>query len=279
MKDAQDLHVVHVGSGLTVVGERRPEVLVRRLPAESHYVGVAVGKKWNRTLMKLAAEKSGGFFTQINPDDAVAWRAFELYSTLNTPRLLGVTVTAEYAARKGSTEDSPKLTFLCHSTAVAQGEELCAIARCDGIDGPLPEKLIVVGTLDGKPYRREIKIEKVKAGADYLPRTWGRLEVERLVAAGAAENKAALIALSKSLYVMTPFTSLLVLENEAMYAQYHVDRGRKDHWALYACPDRIPVVYEPLPGMAGIPAVPCPRHRPPSRARSRFSRQSPRVRR
>ena len=47
------------------------------------------------------------------------------------------------------------------------------------------------------------------------------------------------------MYVMTPFTSLLVLENEEMYAQYKVDRGRKDHWAMYACPEKIKVVYEP----------------------------------
>src|SRR5207245_1867789 len=47
-------------------------------------------------------------------------------------------------------------------------------------------------------------------------------------------------------YVMTPFTSLLVLENEAMYKQFNVDRGRKDHWAMYPCPNKIPVVYEPV---------------------------------
>src|SRR5260370_9150960 len=167
--------------------------------------------------MKLAGEKSGGYFAQINPDDQVAWKVFELYSTLNTPRLLGVKVTAEADA---------KLTFLCHSTAVAQGEELCAVARCLDADGPLPEQLIVTGTLGGKEYRRELKVAKVAAGADYLPRTWGRLEVERMVAAGAEPHKGELIALSKSLYVMTPFTSLLVLENDAMYAQYNLDRGR-----------------------------------------------------
>src|SRR5262249_53091192 len=44
------------------------------------------------------------------------------------------------------------------------------------------------------------------------------------------------------------FTSLLVLENEEMYQQYKVDRGRKDHWAMYACPDKIPVVAEDADG-------------------------------
>ena len=55
------------------------------------------------------------------------------------------------------------------------------------------------------------------------------------------------------MYVMTPFTSLLVLENEDMYTQYKVDRGRKDHWAMYPCPEKIPVVYEPLDGMPADP--------------------------
>ncbi len=31
-----------------------------------------------------------------------------------------------------------------------------------------------------------------------------------------------------------------------MYEQFKVDRGRKDHWAMYPCPAKIPVVYEPL---------------------------------
>src|SRR5262249_24318038 len=37
---------------------------------------------------------------------------------------------------------------------------------------------------------------------------------------------------------------LLVLENEAMYQQFKVDRGSKDHWAMYPAPDKIPVFYE-----------------------------------
>jgi hypothetical protein len=86
--------------------------------------------------------------------------------------------------------------------------------------------------------------------ADYLPRTWAKLEIDRLVADGAEKNKARIVDLSKAMYVMSPFTSLLVLENEEMYAQYHVDRGRKDHWAMYACPEKIPVVNEPLVGPA-----------------------------
>jgi tetratricopeptide (TPR) repeat protein len=83
------------------------------------------------------------------------------------------------------------------------------------------------------------------AGAGYLPRTWAKLEIDRLLAANAVKHKDEIIALSKAMYVMSPFTSLLVLETDADYEKYKVDRGRKDHWATYQCPAKIRLVYEP----------------------------------
>jgi hypothetical protein len=64
---AQNRHLVHLGSGLPALGERRTEDLLRRLPAGVRYVGVGVGKRWAREFMKRAAEASDGYFTQINP--------------------------------------------------------------------------------------------------------------------------------------------------------------------------------------------------------------------
>ena len=34
------------------MGERRPDVLARKLPAGTRYVGVGVGKRWARDFMK-----------------------------------------------------------------------------------------------------------------------------------------------------------------------------------------------------------------------------------
>ena len=104
----------------------------------------------------------------------------------------------------------------------------------------------MTGLVDGKLRRQRLAVAAVADGAAYLPRTWAKLEIDRLVAEGAEKNKPRIIELSKAMYVMSPFTSLLVLENEQMYVQYKVDRGRKDHWAMYACPATIPVVHEPL---------------------------------
>jgi ferric-dicitrate binding protein FerR (iron transport regulator)/tetratricopeptide (TPR) repeat protein len=239
-KAAKEPYLVHLGSGIAAMGERREDLLARRIPDGTRYVGVAVGKRWSRGFMKQAAERSGGHFTQINPDEPIRWRGFELAATLNTPRLMNVQVQ----------DPTGKASFLAFSPALAQGEEVCAVARLaaperENAELALPPAVIVSGSLNGQPFRRELPVRDVAAKADYLPRTWAKLEIDRLLAADALKHKDAIIELSKAMYVITPFTSLLVLENEAMYEQFQVDRGRKDHWAIYPCPAKIPVVYEP----------------------------------
>ncbi len=232
-------HLVHLGSGIAAMGRPQNE-LARTIPENIHYVGIGVGKRWGRDFMKQAAERTGGFYTQINPDESVGWRTFDLLATLNTPRLLGASVEAVMPG----TQEAPLM--LVDNPSVAQGEELCAMTRLPNA-AAVPTALIVKGYVDGKPYRREVPVRDVAGEAGYLPRTWAKLEIDRLLAKGKLEDQQRIVELSKTMYVMTPFTSLLVLENEAMYKEFNVDRGRKDHWALYPCPAKIPVVYEPDP--------------------------------
>lgn len=231
-----DTIVVHVGSANPVLGERDEKKLLKSLPPDAQYVGVGVGKRWSRSFMKAAAGRSGGHFTQINPDEKVGWRAFELLSTLNAPRLINLKIDS---GRKG-------VRFLTFADTLAHGQEFAAITRLPLKAKPLTE-VTVTGTLDGQPFSRTLPVTSVSPQADYLPRTWARLEIDRLVANSSAANKDSIIKLSKAMYVMSPFTSLLVLEDEAMYEQFNVDRGRKDHWALYPAPATIQVVHEPGP--------------------------------
>ena len=84
--------LVHLGSGYPKLGEDDHQSLAALLPEETTYVGVAIGNRWNRALMKRLADQSGGYFAQINPNDPVAWKAIELSSRLNAPRLTSVRV-------------------------------------------------------------------------------------------------------------------------------------------------------------------------------------------
>ena len=233
-----DTLLVHVGSANPVLGERDEKKLLKFLPSDIEYVGVGVGKRWSRAFMKSAAGRTGGHFTQINPDEKVSWRAFELLSTLNAPRLIDLKVAS---GRKN-------VRFLTFTETIAHGQEIAAIARLPLKAKPL-ETVTVTGTLNGQPFSRKLPVTNVVPQANYLPRTWARLEIDRLVANSAESNKDAIIKLSKAMYVMSPFTSLLVLEDEAMYKQFNVDRGRKDHWALYPAPAKIQVAKEQGPAL------------------------------
>lgn len=239
--------LVHIGSGIPILGERQIGKLVEMLSKDAPYVGVGVGKRWNRPFMKAAASRTGGYFTQINPDESIPWRAFELVSSLNTPRLLDIRVTADDG------QAQPQEIFLTMKDWVAHGEEICAVARLQPGNAGV-ESVTVSGSVGGHAYQRTISAKKVDERAEYLPRMWAKLAIDEMVARDAEQNKSQIIELSKSMYVMSPFTSLLVLENDEMYEQYNVDRGRKDHWAMYPCPDKIEVVHEPIQGPH--PAVP-----------------------
>jgi tetratricopeptide (TPR) repeat protein len=233
---ADNPYLVHVGGGSAALGEQQPDKLIARIPQGTRYVGVAVGKRFSPAFMKAAAEKTSGFFTTINPDEPIAWRGFELAATLNIPRLLDTAVSVP--------APQAPLRFLQFTNALAQGEELTAVAR---IEGALPSTITVRGSLDGASFERTIEVKNVTPNAGYLPRTWAKLEIDRLLAEDANNHRQRIIDLSKAMYVMTPFTSLLVLENDAMYSEFKVDRGRKDHWAMYACPQTIPTVYDRAP--------------------------------
>lgn len=251
--------IVHVGTGVPVLGERDPTTLIRQIPEGLRYAGIAVGKRWSRAFLEGAATRTGGLVTQINPDDAVAWRAFDLLSTLNAPRLTGIAL--QFAETPAETE---RPAFLPLTPTVAQGQELAAVVKLTAGQA-VPNQVRLKGQLNGQPYEELLEIPASLIGGStsegqsaskgglqpaemdtdrcgYLPRTWARLEIDRLVDLGAADHKDRIIALSKSQHVISPFTSLLVLETDAMYDQFKVARGTQDHWAKYPAPATIPVV-------------------------------------
>src|SRR5207247_2218055 len=122
----------------------------------------------------------------------ISWRAFDLAATLNTPRLLDIKVT----------DDTGKATFLTYANSIAQGEEICAIARLGPTDLQ-PGSLTITGTLDGQPYRHTIPVRDIAPNAGYLPRTWAKLEIDRLLASFSGSPRGSvkdeIIALSKSM--------------------------------------------------------------------------------
>ncbi|MEX2214513.1 MAG: VIT domain-containing protein [Phycisphaeraceae bacterium] len=239
--------LIHLGSATPVLGTRDERKLLELIPPGMEYVGVMVGRRGARTWMQQAASRTGGYVTQINPDESVGWRAFELFSTLNSPRLLDVKVTLD---------DRPTLAVIPFEDSLIHGQELCAVTRLDAavFGAELLTKFTVTGRLNGQPFERKVQAALVTYHAGYLPRSWAKLELDRLVVSPPPEEDEAAIAahrdgivkLSQAMHVMSPYTSLLVLENDAMYEQYKVKHGRRENWAPY----NVPVLLEDPPAAA-----------------------------
>ncbi|MFO0632634.1 MAG: hypothetical protein U0168_07280 [Nannocystaceae bacterium] len=58
----------------------------------------------------------------------------------------------------------------------------------------------------------------------HLPRTWAQMEIAALTRREGAAASARIVALSKDYTVLSRFTSLLVLESDAMYREFDVER-------------------------------------------------------
>src|SRR5437762_11013544 len=106
--------------------------------------------------MKLAAERTGGHFTQINPDEPIAWRGFDLLATINTPRLMDVEIH----------DQAGKAKFLAFNQAIAQGEEIVAVTRAEGKDA-LPAAVVIKGMREGKPFERVLAVKNATPQAAY----------------------------------------------------------------------------------------------------------------
>ena len=187
--------IVHLGSGIPILGERNTVALLNELP-DCPYVGVGIGSRWNRPLMKAAAGKTGGYFTQMNPDEPARWRAFDLLSTLNAPRLVNLEVSA------------PNTGFVFHSfqSTLAQGEELCAIAKLPA-GSPAPSQIALHGLVAGKEWHKVVDVSNPEPAGRYLADLWARLEIDRLLAYGGGRNQ--IIRVSLTHQILSPFTSFL----------------------------------------------------------------------
>jgi tetratricopeptide (TPR) repeat protein len=233
---AQNPHILYLGDGVATDGQTETDSLLRKLPSGTAFVGIGVGKKADSRLLQAAADESGGMFVSVNPDEDIDWRVFDLLAALNTPRVVGLDVQLKSGAGDlGDVIAYPSVRTLAH------GETLFVVGR----GKHAPKTLTVRGKAGSEAFERTYSLEGAKTDAEFIPRFWAKQHIDELLKSGP-EHKDEIVSLSRQYYVMTPYTSLIVLENEQMYKEFNVEQGRKDHWALYPAPKQIEVVKEPV---------------------------------
>ena len=228
---ASNPHLLYLGDGLATDGVLVTRELSALLDDELPFFGIAVGKKADLSFLREAADVTGGGVYLMNPNEDLNWRVFDLLASLNTPRLTNL-----------SWELAEGVRAYGDRSTLAAGEALTLVMASEK---DLPEEFILRGELEGEIWEKVVSLEPKQENATFIPRFWAQRHLEELLKEGEG-HRAEIVRLSKKHYVATPFTSLIVLEDDAMYRKYKVEKGREDHWAAYPAPEKIEVVREPL---------------------------------
>lgn len=258
--DGQPGYVVYVGDG-TATGERRTiDELRDGLAGKATFIGLGVGDGADLTTLSALADATGGVAAAIDLGDDLGWRALDLVAALYTARITGLTAQLD-----GPGADVDALLL---RRQVAAGEDIELVVKLPARDDL--RAVTLRGQLASQPWTQTVDVTRAaRAPGDggYLPRLWAQRRLEALMTAGdralapcttapcptdeeraiAAYHarKAEMVALGTTHFLLSQHTSLIVLENDAMYAQYGVRKGSGETWAPYALPATVPVTATP----------------------------------
>ncbi|MFO0615660.1 MAG: VIT domain-containing protein [Polyangiaceae bacterium] len=251
--------IVYVGDGSFVaVGDANGDAALRgfRFDPETRFIGVAIGDRVDRARLDALANASGGFTLAVGEGEDVAARAFDLVATSYTACVSKIEAeVVDEAGRK-----VPGAIAELGAPIVCDGERADVIARLPA-GAPSRVSVRLRGEASGAPWEHVVDASSAPGGAAYLPRVFAERRVRTLVSSLTSDVEATPIedlseadratvkevtALATKSFLVTPFTSLLVLENDAMYAEAHLERKAPTGWAVYPSPDTIPVVTEPI---------------------------------
>ncbi len=223
-RDDRELHVVYVGDGTATVGYRRASSLadeVHRLAEAQRVVVSTVGIGSDADTLALAAiaRAGGGHYVPYVPGERTAVAAMSVLETtygvsLESPRV---------ELPDGLSDVAP-----AELPTIRAGQEVIVVARMDR--DRVAGDVVLRGDVAGRPFEQRYPVELVPtdaAGNRFVPRLWAAGTIQELELRGRGEDRARIIALSKGFGVMSRYTSLLVLESEAMFRAFRVDRNEQ----------------------------------------------------
>src|SRR5262249_6226837 len=217
-------HVVYVGDGIVTTGDADPAAFANRLRRlyQGHsgtFHAVTLGSSYEPAVLKAVASLGGGSVRKITNEQGPAAVALELLGEIALPAVRDIKV--EF---KGF-----KVARLYPETLanIPAGSQLILLGRY------LPEgkdqagEVIVTGMQGDRPVRfsQRVTLRDAGQGNSFMPRLWARMHLDRLLEQGSSPTiRDEIISLSEEYQIITPYTSLLVLETDADREQFKVKR-------------------------------------------------------
>jgi ferric-dicitrate binding protein FerR (iron transport regulator)/tetratricopeptide (TPR) repeat protein len=219
LKDAgHERWVLYVGDGFASTGFRRQGDVEKAIAdstagADIHVSTIGIGSDADTQVLQAAARGGGGSYLAWVPGQTVGMAAAQTLESTYGSALRDATV--ELPA--GLADVAPTVL-----PTVRAGDEVLLAAR---MTGDVSGDVIVKGTVAGQPFEQHYPLKLAvssAAGNGFVPRLWASLAIDQLERQSADRTK--IVALSQGYGVMSRETSLLVLESQAMFDAFGVDR-------------------------------------------------------
>ncbi len=222
----RSLQVVYVGDGVATVGPRRAGslaaevegILTRDNRRMGRLITVGIGQEADAAGLAAMARAGGGHYVPYVPGQRSSEAALAVLETTYGVSLEKATLEFPDGVVDVTPAELPNLRA---------GQELLFAARMerDVVEG----NVVLRGTVAGRPFEQRYPVSLravASAGNAFVPRVWAAKTIEDLEQRGKGEDVARIVALSRGYGVMSRSTSLLVLESEAMFRAFGVDRAR-----------------------------------------------------
>lgn len=228
-KAPDETQIVYIGDGIVTAGESDPNSFVKklgRLIGDSKSTGsartfhaVTVGNTYDATVLKGIAAVGHGSVRSITGDQTPQAVAKELLNEIAQPGLQDLNV--EFRGVKVAAVYPDTLSH------VPAGTQQILVGRYLPTGKDQPGEVVVTGKLGSEPirYAAKIDLKDAEAGNSFIPRLWARAHLDHLLQQGAsAAIRDEIISLSEQFHIITPYTSLLVLETDADRERFGVKR-------------------------------------------------------
>jgi outer membrane lipoprotein-sorting protein len=218
-------HVVYVGDGVVSARDVNAQdfaARVRRLYSKKSrgtFHAVSTGSSFESVVLKAIASLGRGSVRSIGSGQTPMSIALELLNEIAQPGLRdlnvefrGVQVAAVYP------EELPNL---------AAGTQQILIGRYLPTGDDQAGEIVVSGTRGRETvtYSAKIPLKDAENGNSFVPRLWARAHLDHLLQQGSSTFiKDEIIGLSEEFHIITPYTSLLVLETDEDRERFGVKR-------------------------------------------------------
>jgi hypothetical protein len=228
--NAPERVIVYLGDGNPSAGELAPDELLRHLEqplAATRVQAVALGARSDLLFLDALTRRTGGDLLRADAKDDLRGLVRELRLRAEVPVARDVQLTLP----RGMEYVHPQRV-----SALRPGDTVLLTGKLSQpVHGALDLRATSPsGQVLSDSFQVDLEAAPNAQGSTHthLPRTWARFEIDELTASKGHAARTEIIDLSRQYTVLSRYTALLVLENDAMFREFNVVRqaGKTTGW-------------------------------------------------